>query len=37
MKFKNILDPEVQVFSLNKIDKIYKNKLLNNSFYRNDC
>ena len=37
MKFKNILDPECQVFSLNKVDKIFKNKSLNNSFCRNDC
>ena len=37
MKFKNIFDPEGQVFSLNKMDKIFKNKSLNNSFYRNDC
>ena len=37
MKFKNILDPEGQVFSLNKIDKIFKNKSLNNSCRRNAC
>ena len=34
MKFKNILDPEGQIFSLNKMDKVFKNKLLNNSFCR---
>ena len=37
MKFNNILDPEGQVFSLNKMNKIFKNKSLNNSFCRNDC
>ena len=37
MKFKNILDPEGQVYFFNKIDKIFKNKLLNNSGCRNDC
>ena len=37
MKFKNILDPEGQVFSLNKMDKIFKNKSLNSIFCRNDC
>ena len=37
MKFKNILDPKGQVFSLNKTDKIFKNKSLNNGFCRNDC
>ena len=26
MKFKNILDPEGQIFSLKKMDKLFKNK-----------
>ena len=37
MKFKNIPDPDGQIFSLNKMDKIFKNKSLNNSFCKNDC
>ena len=37
MKFKNILDPEGQLLSLNKMDEIFKTKSLNNSFCRNDC
>ena len=28
MKFKNTLDPEGQVFSLNKMDKIFKNQII---------
>ena len=37
MKFKKILDPEGQVLSLNKMDKVFKNKSLNNSFCGYDC